>query len=93
MRSLLASEHWKNNKLVFDIYDAHLSSLEDEAGLIHDEVEKANMCLAKSKYVLKTFISGSKKKNKYKLSIRAYYYEDKSKHKHENNSHRQKISI
>jgi hypothetical protein len=95
MHEILGLKEWNKagTKLSVTYYSSSTKWLDKKAAKLHSEVDEINKFIMKGKYVIKTFLYGTRTKDDYKLNVKVKYYEDESKYEHKANSHRQKIYL
>ena len=93
MNSILTLKEWVNSELNINYEDSEIKYLNEKTSTLHTEVENINEVMVSGKYVITTFIAGSKKDNHYILSVNIKHYDKKSEYEHKENSHGQKINI
>jgi hypothetical protein len=83
---------WNVNKFSCKYVDSDLRVLEEKASAFHNSIDSINSYMSETKYIVETFIKGSEKKNKYKLSVKIKLH-GQAGYKHKKNTHGQEINI
>jgi hypothetical protein len=83
---------WNVNKFSCKYIDSDLKVLEERATSFHNSIESINSYMSDARYIVHTFIKGSEKKNKYKLSVKIKLHGETG-YKHKKNTHGQEIYI
>jgi hypothetical protein len=90
--NIFSFDGWKNDVFETKYVDSNIKVLEDKASWFHTQVQNMNKEMIKLRVVINTTIKGSKKNNKYELSVKINKYDIKQ-HEYKENTHRQKINI
>jgi len=91
--NIFSFDGWKNDAFEAKYIDSDLKILEIKASWFHNQVEGMNKVMTLLEMVVSTIITGSKKNNKYELSVKIKQYDTKQQYERKENTHKQEIDI